>query len=354
METVMTSLRSTPVVALIATLSLAGSGCAGAASPGPASPGADSTTAAPSKAASASPATASITFTFDSEPVVTRALTTIDEDYINPGAVIEHDATLHMYANVFTSWPGRVVVPHLTSTDGRSWTLATPKLALTSDDVPLAEPGFDVSAGFVRPDGTWVLIFETVEILHPWVLGTATAPGPDGPWTVSPDPILEAGDEGAFDAGGLSWPSVVAHGDGYAMYYAAQERQRGPSTIAMATSSDGTTWSKAPRPVLEAALPWEARKVDRPRVAVTSRGLAMVYSGGRITDRGLAWSDDGVAWVRDGDLPVITRVDFPTGVGAWDAALIVRDDVLHYYLEIGTASGPTASTEIYLATATVP
>jgi predicted GH43/DUF377 family glycosyl hydrolase len=349
--------RSTPIVAALAALSLAGWGCGGAPSAGSPSVGAEipaATTGSEAPAESPSPRAASTTFTFEAEPVVTRALTTIEEDYINPGAVIDHDGTLHMFANVFTSWPGPVVVPHLTSTDGRSWSLASPTPALTSDDVPLAEPGFDVSAGFVRPDGTWVLIFETVEIVDPWVLGMATAPGPDGPWTVDPEPILEPGPEGAYDAGGLSWPSVIPLGDGFAMYYAAQDRPRGPSVIALATSPDGVTWTKRPTPVLEPALPWEARKVDRPRVALTSRGLAMVYAGGRLTERGLAWSDDGVAWQRDGERPVITRDGLPTGVAAWDAALVARDGRLHYYLEIGSASGASASTEVYLATAALP
>jgi hypothetical protein len=80
----------------------------------------------------------------------------------------------------------------------------------------------------------------------------------------------------------------------------------------------------------------------------------MVYAGARLTDRGLAWSDDGIAWRRDGGQPVIEQSDFPVPGQAWDAALIVRDDMFHYFLEVGQASGPSASTEIYLATAPLP
>ena len=50
--------------------------------------------------------------------------------------------------------------------------------------------------------------------------------------------------------------------------------------------------------------------------------------------------------IRQSDLPVPGR--------AWDAALIHRGDALHYFLEVGQASGPTASTDIYLATAPLP
>ena len=228
-------------VALVAALSLAASGCAG----GPAAPTTVARTGEPSPTSSspttsAAPAPPSTAFTFgEAEPVVTRAMTGIDEDYMNPGAVIDHDGTLHMFANVFTDWPGHMVVPHLTSTDGRSWTLADPKPALTSHDVSFDQPGFDVSTGFVRDDGIWVLIFETVSIVDPWVLGMATSPGPDGPWTVHPEAILEPGPEGSADVGGLGWPSVVRLGDGYAMYHTSLDKPFGTSVISVATSSDG-------------------------------------------------------------------------------------------------------------------
>lgn len=79
----------------------------------------------------------------------------------------------------------------------------------------------------------------------------------------------------------------------------------------------------------------------------------MVYAAGRLTDRGLAWSDDGVSWRRDGNAPVIVEDDDPIEGRAWDAALHYREGHLSYYLEIGTASG-TAGTQIYLATAAIP
>ena len=351
--------RSTRSIGLVGAFSLAALACSGAPAATGAGPSASAsspaTGASASDMASPSPVAPSTTFVFGrNDPVVTRSLTGIDESYMNPGAVIEHEGTLHMFANVFTSWPGHMVVPHLTSADGLAWTLAASEPALTSDDIPFADPGMDVSTGFIREDGAWVLIFETVDIVDPWVLGMATAPGPDGPWTVRPEPILEPGPEGSFDAGGLSWPSVISTTAGFAMYYTAVDRPRGPTVIALATSPDGVAWTKHPTPVLEAAMRWEARKVDRPRVAVTPGGIAMVYAGGRLTDRGLAWSDDGIAWRRDGERPVITKDDFPVPGQAWDAALHVRGDELLYYLEIGVAAGANASTDVYLATAEVP
>ena len=83
------------------------------------------------------------------EPVVTRATTGVDELYINPGAILEEDGRLHMYANVFTAWPGDIHVAHLVSEDGIAWELAEPGPVLSGDDVPFTQSGIDVSTGFV-------------------------------------------------------------------------------------------------------------------------------------------------------------------------------------------------------------
>jgi predicted GH43/DUF377 family glycosyl hydrolase len=294
-------------------------------------------------------------FSFGSaEPVISREQTGLDEAFINPGAVFEHDGEFHMFANLFTGFPGVSQVPHLTSSDGLTWTLAQPEPVLTTQDIDFAPTGAHVSTGFVADDGTWVLILESLTSLEPWRLGRATAPAPEGPWTVDPEPILEPGDEGSLDAGGLSWPSVIRTDDGYAMYYTAKQEPSGPGVIAMATSPDGATWTKTEEPVLEAEAEWEDGSLDRPRAAVTPNGLVMVYSGADLTDRGVATSQDGATWERDGDLPVITRDDLPVEGRCWDASLLFRDGMLHYILEIGAGSASGGGTQLYLASAELP
>jgi len=286
------------------------------------------------------------------DPVVTRTMTGIEQQYINPGAVIDHDGRLHMFANVFTAWPGHVDVPYLVSDDGAAWALATPEPVFSSDDTPSNHQGADVSTGFVTDDGTWVLIIESVSSIAPWDLYRATAARPEGPWTFDPVPILSAGAEGQWDAGGLHWPSVVRTADGYALYYAGFDSPRGSGAIGLATSVDGTTWTKHDGPVMVGEEGWERGRLDRPRVAVTPDGFAMVYAGAELTDRGLAWSDDGITWRRDGDLPAIEQAHYPVNGRAWDAALIFRDGQLTYYLEIGGTGG--VGTSVYRATAPLP
>jgi len=285
-------------------------------------------------------------------PAVSREMTGVDEAYINPGAMIDHDGTLHMYANLFTDWPGEVQTVHLSSTDGAQWDLAQDAPVLDSDDVPFARPGFDVSTGFIAPDGTWVLVFATVSISQPWEIGIATAPGPDGPWTVAPEPVL-SGTQGSWDAGGVAWPSVVPTDDEFAMYYSTYTSDPKATVIARATSADGLTWIKDENPVLEPVAAWEGSGLDRPRVVPADDRYVMVYAGSDLTDRGVAFSTDGISWERDGGAPAITMDDFPVDGRSWDAALINRDGVLTYYLEIGTATA-SIGTEIYRATAPLP
>jgi predicted GH43/DUF377 family glycosyl hydrolase len=328
--------------------------CASPAAPSPsASP---SALAAPSASQAAEGSGSSLVFEWpDGEaPAVTRELTGIERNFINPGAVIEHEGTLHMFANVFSAWPGEVHVPHLTSSDGVSWELAAEEPIMTSADVPFASPGHDVSTGFVTSDGVWVLVLQSVNSTEPWEIGLATAPGPAGPWTIAPQPVLTAGAAGSADAAGLAWPSVVATDNGYAMYYTARTGGLRGGTVAMATSSDGLTWAKSDEPVLTAEADWEGLILDRPRVARTPDGFVMLYAGGTLTDRGVAWSDDGVTWTRDGDAPAITAEDFPVPGQAWDAALVHRGGELTYYLEIGFGAGAGAGTKVYRATAQLP
>ena len=343
-----TSPRAKPT-GLVATIAILLAACGGATPS--VRPSAQASADASAEPSAQAPVT---TFTFASEePAVSRAQTRLDESFINPGAVIEHDGTFHMFANLFTAFPGTSQIPHLTSEDGVTWSLAQRQPVFSSEDIEFAQNGAHVSAGFVTDDGTWVLIFETLSSLNPWLLGRATAPAPEGPWTVDPEPILEPGPEGSVDAGGLSWPTVAPLDDGFVLYYTAKADPQGDGVIAMATSEDGATWTKAAEPVLTAEVAWEDGSVDRPRVAVVPGGLAMVYSGRDLTDRGVAYSADGVTWERDGELPVITRDDFPASGGSWDAALLNVRGALHYILEIGpgTAAG---GTELYLATAEVP
>jgi len=344
-------------IALLATLAAVvaafAAGC-GAAPPTPTAPAAATQTAAtatPLPTATDRPAVTQ-RFEFGDDAVVDTALVGTNDKYINPGAVIEVNGVLHMFANSFSNWPDRIRVPHLTSEDGVTWTWDDEAELLDSADsgmFPMADPGIDVSTGYVADDGTWVLYFETAQRGSPWEVWRMTAPASQGPWTVDDAPALPVGAAGTFDAGGVQWPSIVRVGDRWAMYYTGiGTAGRGTGDIGVAFSEDGVTWAKESAPALVATEAWEVGQVDRPRVVATDGGLVMVYAGLDLTTRGIATSTDGVAWTKLPG-PNIERTDFPLAGGSWDAVLLHRDGELEYFLEIG---GQT--TKIYRSTLAWP
>jgi hypothetical protein len=270
-----------------------------------------------------------------------------------------HEGLFYMFRNGFKNWPGLVSIGYMTSPDGLNWTEVQEAPVFTSDQVPYVAPGdgADVSSVIVLEDGTWVFYFHVVSNTEVPVIGIATAPAPEGPWTVAPDPVLLAGGEDAWDRGGVSWPSVVPTDTGYAMYFAGYRGQFDKSMIGLAFSPDGLQWEKyddpatteawfvESDPILKGDESWTTDGVDRARVVDTPEGLVMVYQGGALIKRGLAFSDDRVNWVPHPENPVLEIIDFPLSGNMWDTALVYHDNVYYYYTEIGSMT----ATHIYLA-----
>ena len=340
-------------VAVVAALTLVACG-APAPTVAPSSPPAAASTT-PTAAASptpSSPPAVTKRFLIAPDAVVDTDLLTTHDLYVNPGALIEADGVLHMFPNSFSKWPGRMRIPHLTSTDGIEWTLDTKADVLDTEvdgAFPMADPGIDVSTGFVTADGTWVLLFQNVSTLKAWKTYRMTSPGPDGPWTVDPKPVIDTGSGAAFDATGVQWPSVVRIGDRWAAYYAGVSGPgRGTGKIGVAFSDDGLTWTKQAEPVLAATESWELHSLDRPRVVSTAEGLVMLYTGLDLNRRGLATSTDGITWTKVPG-PNIEQKDFPLQGGSWDSALRYANGSLQYFLEIGNTT-----TSVYRATLAWP
>jgi predicted GH43/DUF377 family glycosyl hydrolase len=315
----------------------------GPSAPGSTAPSAAPATPAATPASSPTPTAApQVTKRFQIAPdaVVDTALLTTNDLYVNPGAVVEVDGVLHMFANSFSKWPGRMRIPHLTSSDGIEWTLDPKAQALDTDTeglFPMADPGVDVSTGFIADDGTWVLLFQNVSLATEggWEVYRMTAPSPQGPWTIGGSPVIGVGSSADFDSAGAQWPSVVRIGDRWAAYYAGVTgAARGTGRIGVAFSDDGVTWMKHPEAVLEATESWELKSLDRPRVVSTPDGLVMLYTARDLNRRGLATSSDGITWTKVPG-PSIEQKDFPLQGGSWDSALLYRGGQLEYFLEIG-------------------
>lgn len=231
------------------------------------------------------------------------------------GAIVDHDGEFHMFYVAGESNFGDVRIARATSSDAAAWTMADDRL-LSSDDVPYSGDQILPASVVVLADGTWAMYFNTQRSIYGTrdaVIGMATAPAPEGPWTVSPEPVLTPAEADAWDSRGLGNPCVVLVGDGYMMWYdghAGDQTSTRDRAIGIATSPDGMVWTRVGTdPVLVAGEPgaWDELRAFDPNVVVDDAGYVMSYAtaetlGSRTnTGYGLAYSDDGVTWEKADD-----------------------------------------------------
>lgn len=151
----------------------------------------------------------------------------------------------------------------------------------------------------------------------------------DGPYRGA---MLDVGPAGAFDALTCAWPKVVRDKSGWKLYYHSLSDghfHTGLATsIGLATSRDGLRWEKAGL-LLGPGKPgsFDERAVGTRHVLRINGEYVMFYEGvdgAGYHSIGLALSDDGIRWRRDGEgdsgLPVLSPA--PKGSGLWDARAI--------------------------------
>jgi predicted GH43/DUF377 family glycosyl hydrolase len=129
------------------------------------------------------------------------------------------------YRMVYAGWGrtdgqllrGRLLMA--TSSDGRRWTKSS-RPVLDEHALPafcdehLAEPDL------VRaPDGTWALLFTATHAHGRHEIGIATAPAPDGPWRICPQPVITPS-AGGFDAKEVVAPDALIEDGRIRVWYA--------------------------------------------------------------------------------------------------------------------------------------
>jgi predicted GH43/DUF377 family glycosyl hydrolase len=169
------------------------------------------------------------------------------------------------------------------------------------------------------------------------VIGRATAPAPEGPWTIDAEPVLRGS---GWASGGVDLPSVIKTEEGYLMIFSGSGSAPEDSAIGAATSPDGITWTMQPEPVLvpaEDSDAWDGRIVGIGNVVSTPQGYVMAYAGiGRNTrsnDYGLAFSEDGFTWRRYHDNPVLRTVDLDDGRSLHTQRLFYIDNTYFLFFE---------------------
>jgi len=171
--------------------------------------------------------------------------------------------------------------------------------------------------------GDEVLGSGTVQIGYAWSLGGIS-------WhRYSGNPVLSAGQ--SWEAGITVSPAVIKDGNTFKMWYGAASVP--PRLIGYATSADGTNWNKHPDPVLQPgpAGDWDSSIIGPGTVRKENDAYRMWYWGGlgnwpgSVIQIGLAFSDDGIHWVKHDD-PSTASAPFAAsdpvlevgGAGDWD------------------------------------
>jgi len=292
--------------------------------------------------------------------------------YVDPGAVIVADGTFHAFTNYGTGL--NQDVHHATSSDGIIWeAVGDDKNVLSVADtgyIWLAMP----TTGLIQDDGTWVMYFYGWKDQKPFeeldnystIIGRATSPGPDGPWTPDPEPVLKPGGSGAWDAHQIKHSTVVKTPEGYALFYTGITRS-GEQAIGMANSTDGVHFTKYDDPATtddkyaqsdpvltaEASLAWDDTAVFQPSVQLTPDGWVMIFKGsgsaGDPDSLGLALSDDGIHWTRSDDNPILRPDAFKGGRVIWLANLQYVAGTYFLFIELSRSANGSKSA-IYLAT----
>jgi hypothetical protein len=348
---------------ILAAMTAALVACSPAASSSPVP--AATTGASPGAVASTAPTTgARAIFHIAGEaPVIARSIVP-DREAILPAAVAVDGDTYHAWGVAFAGTPGTQDIHHLTSSDAVTWTLQLDdSLAGLSDG--FADPGALPTSVLDTGDG-WAMFYTGVREpeTEGWDVWRATSAGPDGPWTTGDEPVLERGLAGAWDAGGLDFPAVVATEEGFAMYYSGIPTiQRETGSIGLATSADGIEWTKhddpettdealgESDPVVTPGLcgAFDERAVHQPRVLPSANGWVMAYAGyaGDINSRpqvGFGDSVDGITWACEWPSPALDTSDL-TGEGVHTINAFQHGDNPALLVEWLAGGG----TDVYLA-----
>ena len=139
---------------------------------------------------------------------------------------------------------------------------------------------------------------------------------------------------------GAGWlPRAVARADGEVVAWVDGQREDGRQAVFPASSEDGLLWTVEPEPVLEPGGPgeWDAEGVYSPSVTWTGEYWLMAYTGVPLLHPaaiGLAVSQDGRTWEKHRDNPVVLGEDdgFDDG-GAANPAVLVEDGVVRIWYE---------------------
>jgi len=112
---------------------------------------------------------------------------------------------------------------------------------------------------------------------------------------LSANPVLRPGPAGSKDAVDVRSPVVYFEGATYRMWYSGIDDRDGCASILLATSLDGTAWTKSP------SNPLNLSNCDYiPGSVIKTNGTFMMWYSRKLGGIGVATSTDGIRWTDRG------------------------------------------------------
>jgi len=264
------------------------------------------------------------------------------DDWVGEPTVLHNGTSFAMWFDEMNSTsPMRIGLA--TSKDGISWSryLHNPVLGRSRGE---GWDSWDV-------ENPWVLYEDGVYKM--WYSGDGALSGPNSNmqigYATSPDGMnwTKYSDNPVLTAGGNTWddlavskPKVVHTGSAYLMYYKGESKESDADTIGLATSKDGTHWTKTMKVTIPSGG-WDNGAQVLGGVENLNSSWLIVYASSSSTSSvsiGIATSTDGVKWRPFSDNPIIT----PGPKGSWDSwavtsptAIGVGNDYYIYFDGIG-------------------
>jgi len=238
-------------------------------------------------------------------------------DALNPSVV----RRVNRYFNFYSGYDGRTWRTGLaTSEDGTRWNKIG---AVLSPDEASWE------GDYIAANGSAIVVGEEFRYWYqagdPPRIGVATST--DGElWRKHAGPVMDTGPRGSWDERAVADPYVVQAGGRFYMFYLGEDRAR-RQRLGLAASDDGFLWTKLrTNPILELGEPgsFDEGGLGEPAVWLSNGRYWMIYTG---RDRreyrrlGMAVSRDGVLWNR---LPSSTVL---AGDQAWNAKVLCDPEV---------------------------
>src|SRR5687767_3247959 len=238
---------------------------------------------------------------------------------------------------LFTVWFGAgdadVMITVSRSVDGRTWDVGrTPAFTLA---IGSADPGPIPAAAVQLDDGSWLLCgcSADADVGSAFASWRASAPEPEGPWTLDDPRVLEPGPAGAWDSLMAAAASVSIVDDQFLMWYEGEtpgSEVRGD--IGLATSPDGLAWEKAPEPVIPRGIcgPATGIAVEQAQVERVGDGYVALFGGFGAARPGMdlyaAVSADGRSWTCASPEPLLRTEDIPSSEGIHTMASLPLGD----------------------------